>query len=151
MHLPAAIFGTVVRYTPLVSIDLVVRDRQGRMLVGRRKNRPAQDTWFVPGGRIAKGESLEAAFARITWAELGRSLARRSARLLGAFDHFYADNALGEPDYGTHYVVLAHALVLDPESLPLPREQHGAYRWIDDTTARTDPAVHANTRAYVGL
>lgn len=150
MRLPAPIFATVVEHTPLVSIDLVVRDRAGRMLVGLRRNRPAQGTWFVPGGRIAKGETLDAAFARITHAELGRAFARRGARFLGAYDHIYPDNALGAPGFGTHYVVLAHALACDADALALPVDQHADYRWLADAELLARDDVHPNTRAYVG-
>ena len=41
-------FKTVVASTPLVSIDLIVRNRQGQVLLGLRTNRPAQGGWFVP-------------------------------------------------------------------------------------------------------
>jgi colanic acid biosynthesis protein WcaH len=39
-----------------VSVDLVLV-RDGReVLLGLRTNRPAQGSWFVPGGRILKNE-----------------------------------------------------------------------------------------------
>jgi hypothetical protein len=64
-------FERVVRCTPLVSIDIVVRSKDGQVLLGRRKNEPARNSFFVPGDRITKNERLEAAFRRITLAELG--------------------------------------------------------------------------------
>ena len=42
MFLPADTFRTVVASTPLVSIDLLVRNLQGELLLGERLNRPAQ-------------------------------------------------------------------------------------------------------------
>ena len=45
----------VVRDAPLVSVDLIVRDAQGLVLIGLRQNRPAQGSWFVPGGVIRAG------------------------------------------------------------------------------------------------
>ncbi len=44
-------FKTIIDTTPLVSIDLLLRNAQGQILVGKRVNRPAQGFWFVPGGR----------------------------------------------------------------------------------------------------
>lgn len=52
--LDATTFETVIVYTPLVSIDLLVKNRKGEYLFGLRKNRPAQGYWFVPGGRLQK-------------------------------------------------------------------------------------------------
>ena len=77
VRLPPDLFKRVVELTPLVSIDLVVRDESGRMLVGLRANRPAQGYWFVPGGRVGKNETLREAFDRLTGAELGVALPMR--------------------------------------------------------------------------
>ncbi|STM16409.1 GDP-mannose mannosyl hydrolase [Escherichia coli] len=67
-------FATVVRSTPLVSLDFIVENSRGEFLLGKRTNRPAQGYWFVPGGRVQKDETLEAAFERLTMAELGLRL-----------------------------------------------------------------------------
>ena len=142
-------FLTVVRLTPLVAIDLIVSDDAHRILVGHRRNRPAQGTWFVPGGRIAKDESLDAAFARIVRDELGVAGAVRSASpLLGVYEHHYDDNFAGVEGFGTHYIVLAYAMTLS-EAAPIGRfDQHSEYRWLspDELLARDD--VHENTKAY---
>ena len=87
--LPHDVFASVVRHAPLVSIDLVVRNPRGEILVGLRRNRPAQGYWFVPGGRIGKGERIAEAFARITRAELGIEHRIEDATFLGVFDHIY--------------------------------------------------------------
>ncbi|MCX6928056.1 MAG: hypothetical protein NT154_33320 [Verrucomicrobia bacterium] len=40
-------FETVIRSTPLIAIDLVVRSADGRVLLGRRRNEPAKGCLFV--------------------------------------------------------------------------------------------------------
>ena len=145
--LPRETFDLVVRHAPLVSFDLLVRDAQGRLLVGRRTNRPARDTWFVPGGRIEKDERLAAAFRRITRAELGVEVELEAARFVGYFEHHYPDNRAGLPGFGTHYVVLAHEIA-GRTFASLPNDQHTAYRWLSDAEALADPEVHENTKAY---
>jgi colanic acid biosynthesis protein WcaH len=142
-------FLEVVRLTPLVSIDLIVTDGNRRVLVGQRRNRPAQGTWFVPGGRIKKDESLDAAFTRIVNDELGIASVERSAsRLYGVFEHRYDDNFAGVPGITTHYVVLAYAMPLSA-TVPIGRfDQHSEYAWLlpDNLLLRDD--VHENTKAY---
>lgn len=146
--LPREIFGAIVRHAPLVSIDLILRDPQGHLLVGRRRNRPAMGTWFVPGGRIAKDERIAEAFARIAREELGIQPPMSAARFLGVFEHFYPDNALDEAGFGTHYVVLAYAVSVEAGIAALPRDQHSTYRWMSDAEALADAQVHENTKAY---
>lgn len=148
MILPRDDFAHVLRATPLVSIDLIVRDESGRVLVGLRRNRPAQGYWFVPGGRIHKDEILDAAFLRISKDELGRSFSRGDATLLGVYEHLYDDNALEIPGVSTHYVVLGHELRVEAGSLVLPGGQHDGFRWMEVEALLGDPVVHANTKAY---
>ena len=145
--LPRETFDLVVRHTPLVSFDLLVRDSQRRLLVGRRTNRPAKDSWFVPGGRIEKDEQLAAAFRRITLAELGVEIELAATRFIGYFEHHYPDNRSGAPGFGTHYIVLAHE-ISGRELGSLPDDQHTAYRWLSDAEALADPEVLENTKAY---
>ena len=54
----------VIKHTPLVSIDLIVRNGKDQILVGLRTNEPAKGFWFVPGGRILKNERITEAFKR---------------------------------------------------------------------------------------
>ncbi|EAC1549755.1 TPA: GDP-mannose mannosyl hydrolase, partial [Escherichia coli] len=98
-------FATVVRSTPLVSLDFIVENSRGEFLLGKRTNRPAQGYWFVPGGRLQKDETLEAAFERLTMAELGLRLPITAGQFYGVWQHFYDDNFSGT-DFTTHYVVL---------------------------------------------
>ena len=148
-RLPLEAFRTVVELTPLVSIDFVVRNRAGRLLVGFRKNQPAQASWFVPGGRLGKNETRLEAFARLTKFELGVELAMERARFLGVFEHIYPDNFAGDPRFGTHYVVLAYAIEADPAELDLPGgDQHNGYLWMSEEELLSRDDVHAYTKAY---
>ena len=145
--LSSADFLAVVRHAPLVAMDLLVRDREGRMLLGQRVNPPARGFWFAPGGRIRKGEMLDQAFQRIALSELGGPFVRAQASLAGVHEHFYQDDFSGG-DAGTHYVVLAYALDGDAASLRLPTDQHDAWRWVGAEGGRDDPSIHMHTRAY---
>ncbi|HCC1012018.1 TPA: GDP-mannose mannosyl hydrolase [Salmonella enterica subsp. enterica serovar Paratyphi C] len=89
-------FAAVVRATPLISLDFIVENGQGEILLGQRLNRPAQGYWFVPGGRVCKDETLEVAFARLTQAELGVRLPLAAGTFYGVWQHFYDDNFSGE-------------------------------------------------------
>lgn len=141
-------FERVVRLTPLVAIDLVVRSPRGEVLVGRRVNEPAKGMWFVPGSRITKNETRAAAFRRITREELGLELAMESARFLGVYEHFYPSNRFEKPGFGTHYLVLAYELKLPLELGSLPKDQHGEYLWLEPKKLSDSSEVHANTKAY---
>lgn len=146
--LSADTFSTVVAHAPLVSIDLIVEDADRRILLGRRRNEPAKDYWFVPGGRIRKHETLDAAFLRLTKEELGMSLRRSEASLQGIYEHFYDSDFSGASNRSTHYVVLAYRLRLQRHAMPLPPQQHSEYQWVDENRIADLPSVHPYTQAY---
>ena len=124
-RLDTELFKSVVANTPLISVDLIVRNPQGQILLGLRVNRPAQGYWFVPGGRVRKNERLADAFTRLVHEELGlTSYSMQDAQFLGPFEHFYTDNFTGE-DFSTHYVVLGYQLDIDAIPAQLPHEQPG--------------------------
>lgn len=141
-------FAQVVRLTPLVSIDLILRDPQGQVLVGLRTNEPARGLWFVPGGRIEKEERLADAFARILAVETGLRLPMTQSRLLGVYEHFYDTNRFEVPGYGTHYVVIGRELQLDHRPAIKTDDQHSAMRWMHPQEILAAPDVHENTKAY---
>lgn len=138
----------VVQRAPLVSIDLIVRDPQGRVLAGLRTNEPARGTWFVPGGVIRKNETLDQAFARLMRVELGQVARRSEARFVGVYEHHYDTNFALEPGIATHYVVLAHELQLPPLSGSAPLEQHRELRYFTVDELLAHEKVHDNTKAY---
>ena len=152
MYLEHDTFKTVVDSTCLVSIDLVITRSDGRVLLGRRVNRPAQGYWFVPGGRVFKNESLDAAFSRLTALELGTSFERTNSVFLGVYEHFY-DNSVFEAkpvQVSTHYVVMAHHVNLaESVELNLPSDQHADYVWWTLDEIKDSPLVHHYTRAYL--
>ncbi|GGD34995.1 GDP-mannose mannosyl hydrolase [Franconibacter daqui] len=147
MFLSQEDFATVVRSTPLISIDLIVENERGEFLLGKRTNRPAQGYWFVPGGRVQKDEPLALAFERLTQAELGKRFAMEEGEFYGVWQHFYDDNFSGE-DFSTHYIVLGFRLRVKEAALTLPTEQHNAYRWMKPEQLTASEEVHDNSRAY---
>jgi colanic acid biosynthesis protein WcaH len=147
MFLDNNIFETVIDSTPLISIDLVVKNPQGHALLGLRTNRPAKDYWFVPGGRIQKNESMKDAFTRICQHELGLACSIEQATFLGTFEHFYDDSVFGE-HLSTHYVVLGYEITVVESQLLLPTDQHSHYRWFDVDTLLTQDNVHQHSKWY---
>lgn len=140
-------FRHIVASTPLIAIDLIVRNDAGQVLLGQRLNRPAQGYWFVPGGRVRKDERLAAAFERLTEDELGIRLPIASADFLGPFEHFYPDNFSGT-DFSTHYVVLGYELITSTTLDTLPEEQHSHYRWFTVPELLASEQVHPHTKLY---
>ena len=158
-RLPKREWLEVVQRTPLVSIDLIVTNAQGEVLLGWRSNQPAQHHWFVPGGVVRKGETLQQAFERTVLDELGVSTRlNRLAVFDTVYEHHYAENFANEAGFGTHYVVLAHRIRMRALSAQgasgaldlkeLPKAQHTDYTWMAVPELLAHKQVHPMTKAY---
>ena len=141
-------FLEVIDSTPLVSMDLLIEDKQGRVLLGKRLNKPAQGFWFVPGGRIRKNESLSDAIVRISLAELGSEITLDKAHLMGAFDHIYDDNFAGVEGVNTHYVAMGYRVKLSDDFQIQSDDQHSDMHWWSIQALLSDDNVHENTKLY---
>lgn len=106
--IPPDVYGVIAQHVPIVSVDLLVLHRNG-ILLGKRLNEPAKGEWFVPGGTVLKGETLEQAVHRVADEELGVSVTIDER--LGTYAHFYDTAAHPEVD-SKHY--LATAFVVTP-------------------------------------
>ena len=140
------ILKCIIKNTPLIAIDFLIKNKEGKFLLGLRKNRPAKGYYFVPGGRIFKNETIENAFKGISKNEIGIELDIENAKFLGVYEHIYKDNYFGN-EYGTHYIVLAFLVDIDSD-LPLPDEQHSDYIWLTPEEILKHEKVHEYTKNY---
>jgi len=165
--IPEEDWTTVVESVPIVSVDLVVTVENGGgdtaggggasgdadehheddgeragVVLARRTNEPAAGEWFVPGGRVRKGERLEGAIDRIAATELGVEVTVEE--YLGVFEHFYETADVG--DDGKHHV--AHGYhVTTTETPRLADDQHEAMAVFTDPPADCHEYVEAYLRA----
>ena len=138
--IPADEWRTIVANVPIVSVDLVIR-YDGGVLLGRRTNEPAKGYWFVPGGRVLKGESRREAVHRIASAELG--VAVEIIESLGAFEHYYDTADVSGVDSKQY---LANGYVVDViDGAPEADDQHDEFRMF---RSPPDPC-HEYVRAYL--
>ena len=136
-------FKTVVDATPLVSIDIIAKNN-GKVLLGKRKNRPAKGFYFTTGGRIYKNECIDDAIKRIAKDELGIELETKP-EFIGVFEHFYDDSIF--EDISTHYVNLAY-LCKVPYLEELPQDQHTTYKWFEIEELLKSSEVHYYVKNY---
>jgi colanic acid biosynthesis protein WcaH len=142
-YLEDNVFKMLIANAPLVSIDFIVK-REGKVLLGKRCNRPAQGYWFTLGGRVMKQEPVTIAIKRIGKQELGIILPDRM-KFIGVFEHFY-DNGIFE-GISTHYLNLGYEIeVTDLDELPM--EQHDAYHWFGIEELLQSSRVHHYVKDY---
>ncbi len=142
--IPIEQFKTVVEYVPLISIDLITMF-QDKILLGKRRNKPALGYYFTLGGIVKKNESFQEAQKRIAKNELGIELTQK-LKFIGVFEHFYDDSIFD--GISTHYVNHGYLLELDECLKNLPQDQHSEYKWFSIEELLDSNEVHKYVKDY---
>ena len=69
--LPEEVFLFISRITPIVNVDLLIKDENGRVLLSWRDDQYAGTGWHIPGGVVRFKENLEKRLLKVAEAEIG--------------------------------------------------------------------------------
>lgn len=72
--LPEDIFYYISSVTPMVNVDLLIKDEKGRILLAWRDDQYAGRGWHLPGGIIRFRETLETRLKKVAETEVGASV-----------------------------------------------------------------------------
>ncbi len=149
MHLPKEDFKNLIKNGILLSLDLIIRREDGKILVGKRINQPAKGFWFVPGGRVLKNEGFQDALHRICESEVGPLKEGYYYRKIGMYNHIYEDNFFGDPDFNTHYIAIGIELFeSDIDLKDSMKNQHDELEYLSENEIMHNKEVHENTKYY---
>lgn len=140
-YVPEEVFGACLDRLPQVCVELVVR-HDGGVVLARRTNEPAAGEWFWPGGRLFKGERLEAAVHRLAAAELGLDVTVTDR--LGVQAHFWERSSVDGVD-SRHTVNVVHAVVPSDGLDVTLDDQHDDWRLLREP----EPGLHEYVRRYL--
>lgn len=139
--IPEDTFETCLRNTPQVCVDLVVC-HDGGLLLARRSIEPAEGEWFWPGGRLHKGESLEAAVHRLAEAELGLDVTIQAQ--LGATEHRWDGSSVDGLDSRHTVPIVYRVEPTDGLDVTLD-DQHDDWRLLREP----ESTLHEYVRRYL--
>lgn len=135
----------VIERAKLVSVDLLLENEEGEFLLGYRNNKPAQNSWFVPGGSMRKQETILSAIARVALNELGIQL--ENPRFYALAQHHYDDNFANKEGVSSSYIVLGFYAKVQAVDVQ-PDDQHEALKWWSRADLLASEEVHPYTKAY---
>jgi len=72
--LPDEIFYYISRTTPLVNVDLLIKDERGRTLLSWRDDRYTGKGWHLPGGIIRFKETMRKRLEKVVATEIGAQI-----------------------------------------------------------------------------
>ena len=72
--LPDEVFFYISKITPLVNVDLLIKDENGRTLLSWRNDQYSGKGWHLPGGIVRFKETLETRVKKVVETEIGASV-----------------------------------------------------------------------------
>ena len=134
--IPKHLYQEIISVLPIICVDVVIRNRSGKVLLARRKNEPIKDHWWVIGGRILSGESAHQACIRKTFEETGLKI--NQLKFLGFYEDVYDKNAFNVPKpYHTFSLAFETQLSGDRvEEIIRLDSQHSDWGWFDELPER---------------
>jgi ADP-ribose pyrophosphatase YjhB (NUDIX family) len=129
MGLPDDVFYYISRTTPLVNVDLLIKDENGRTLLSWRNDQYAGKGWHVPGGIVRFKETLETRVQKVAETEVGVNISFESTPIaLHQIIHH-------ERDIRGHFISLLYKCFLSgnfvPQNQGLSIEDGGYLMWHD--------------------
>jgi ADP-ribose pyrophosphatase YjhB (NUDIX family) len=143
-YLPNSVYGDLVRDAVVCCVDILLVRWNASLaakeaLLVLRTAQPAQGLWWLPGGRLLKGETFFQAAVRKAQQEAGVSATQvRPVQVLGVWNTFFPYSSWDTPEsQGTQTVNPIVLVELLDSNLTVQLDaQSAASRWIG-----LDPAV----------
>lgn len=135
-RIPTPIYRKILEVMPIPCVDVAVVCGK-KFLLGKRVNRPAKDTWWFVGGRVAKGERLGEAVRRHVKAETGISRMKING-LLTVEETMFEDSAQGPASHTINSVFLVEVPSL---SFSLGDGDNSNLEWFSKIDRRWPVAV----------
>ena len=122
--IPDQLYEQILENMPIFCIDMVVYSK-GKVLLVKRKEKPAQRDWWVPGGRLFKEEKLVEGVKRKIKEEVGLKI--KSIDHVGMQEYFSDDGIYQNLKF--HAVAAIYKVEVDEEKVTLD-ETSTDYKWV---------------------
>lgn len=91
--IPVEEYKKIIETMPILCVDVVIQTSRNEYLLVKRTNEPLKDRWWVIGGRVQKGETLEHAVIRKLKEETGLEAER--IQPIGYYEDIFDSNPFG--------------------------------------------------------
>ena len=116
------LYKEIIQALPVLCVDLLIKNSDGKYLLHLRDNEPLKNEWWVPGGRVYKEEKIQSAASRKCKEELG--LVITNWKIVGIYEDTYDKISFNTPTifHGVSIVLTApkdvdeNQIILDEQS-----------------------------------
>ena len=146
MFIEKELYKSILNCMPIPTVDILFVNSKDELLLGKRNNEPLMWIYYIPGGRVNKGEwSLNAAKRKVN-EELGIDIDISRLQFIWVYDDIFDNSAFA--GISTHcipvtymYRLLAHEI----DQFALADNQHTDLRFF----SLDDPTLHEMIRLRI--
>jgi len=134
--IPAELYERIIENMPVFCVDVVVQ-KDKKVLLVYRKEEPAKGEWWLPGGRVLKGEKILNAIKRKVNEETGLEV--KNIKYLGIQEYFSDKSVFDNIKTGTHCIVGVYLVEVEGDvEIDLTSSD---YKWINQIEDGLDDYV----------
>ena len=128
--IPPSIYKEITKRIPILCVELIIYNKDGKVLLLKRKLPPLQGSWWLPGSGVRLDEKLEKAAVRVAAEELGLKAGDlRLIRQTGIMQMFFRRGYFENP---CHTVSIVFLMMLEGEREIRLDFQSADYKWTSD-------------------
>jgi colanic acid biosynthesis protein WcaH len=134
--IPSELYFQILQNIPIACVDIAIV-AQGAVLLVKRKDPPARDQWWVPGGRVLKGEMMKQTAARKALEEVG--IECHVGPIIHTAETIFPDGPGGIPVHSINSCFFLYPV--DQNFKPRLDDHHADYRWVNYIPGGLHPYV----------
>ena len=134
--IPNELYFRILDSVPIACVDIAVVARGGVLLV-KRKDAPARGEWWVPGGRVLKGEMMRETAARKAREEIG--IECHVGPIIHTAETIFPDGPNGIAVHSINSCFFAYPV--QPNASPRLDDHHAEWQWASVIPAGIHPYV----------
>ncbi|MFH1770932.1 MAG: NUDIX domain-containing protein [archaeon] len=127
--IPEKDYKKILETMPLCCTDVIIH-QNGKVLLVKRKEEPAKNEWWVPGGRLHKNIKLEDGIKSKAVEEVGFEI--KVEKILGVYEFFFDKGIYPDLKTGTHGVSVCFLAKPKDDNPQIKIDNTSEnYRWFD--------------------
>jgi colanic acid biosynthesis protein WcaH len=136
--IPQPLYNEILRNVPIACVDIAVV-ANGAVLLVRRKDPPAQGAWWVPGGRVLKGERMKETARRKALEEVGVDC--HVGPIIHTAETIFPDGTGGIPVHSINNCFLLYPVEDSAAVRVRLDDHHSGWRWVHEVGDDLHPYV----------
>lgn len=134
--IPQELYNQILSSVPIACVDITIVSH-GKVLLVKRKDAPASGQWWVPGGRVLKGEMMVNTAKRKALEEVGINV--HVGPIVHTDETIFDDGPFRIPVHSINSCFFVYPT--DPDYSPALDNHHEDYLWVNAINTSLHPYV----------